>query len=111
MKNTAQETIDYLLEMRKTQEKLLAACWLRNIAGALYLESILPEVSKLKPILTNVPELPELDAKEVEQWTWQTYDVYHPLRNNVELIDSIESVRLYLKEKDAWVGNILELKE
>lgn len=44
----------------------------------------------------NIPDLK--DIPEIRQYFCEIYDPYHPIRNNIETMDSIKSIRIVLKE-------------
>jgi hypothetical protein len=86
----------------------LWAAWMRCVASSLYLEKKF-NVSG-KEIAENLDGLEQVkDRGDMLKWCSRTYDRYHKLRNNVETLDSIEEVKLYLKEKNAHLGNLLSL--
>lgn len=80
----------------------LFSSWLKAVAEAVEIEAALGEtISSVKPISKYLGNLPENYEDKILLWCNATYDVYHPLRNNVELLDSIEEVRVYRKKKES----------
>lgn len=85
---------------------ILFSDWLRCIASAILLETVYKEVFEIngKPIGNTLPELPtNITEQSSLEWANITYDRYHPTRNNVETLDSIEEVKVYFNQvSDAY---------
>jgi hypothetical protein len=116
---TIDKNILNLLFMSKNlrHDHLLWSDWLRVVASAIYLEQCFEDEFKScgKEISSNLNGLDEIptfywDRYDALRWCSDTYDVRHPLRNNVETIDSIEEVRQFLKSLDRGVS-LLNLVE
>lgn len=43
----------------------------------------------------------------IRQEFLRLYDIYHPVRNNVETLDSIESVRVWMKEHPEFFNKLM----
>jgi hypothetical protein len=102
------QTVLNLLKFSNIMEKqgeLLWAAWMRQIANAIVLEKMYPEQTKIKPIFENmdgfenIPEKGIVTVGNIIRWCQRVYNPYHVLRNNVELFDSIEEVRVLLKHE------------
>lgn len=44
---------------------------------------------------------------ECISWCLKTYSVHHKLRDNVETLDNVEAIRVFLKQRDLRVGNLI----
>ena len=99
---------DYVLEKGHT----LYATWYKCIAGAIYLEFLFKnEVEQAgKSIYHNLPEISTFTHGDnsIAKWAEKTYDVNHPLRNNVETLDSVEKVRMFLEIHNKNLSNLLK---
>ena len=99
---------DYLLEKGCT----LYGTWYKCIAGAIYLEFLFKsEVEQAgKLIYRNLPELSTFTHGDssILKWAEKTYDVNHPLRNNVETLDNVEEVKVFLETHNKNLFNLLK---
>ena len=103
-----------LLQHAKAFEKdyELWSAWLRCVASALWLEDLFTaEIhTAKKQIVDNLDGFQRINSRaDVLLWCSKTYDVYHKLRNNVETLDSVEVVRVYLKENNKDLNSMLKL--
>lgn len=117
------ENIVKLLSMAKQVEDqhILWSTWMKCVASSLYLEhkfksdfDMVTGPSK-KSILVNLELLSDVDIndwtkQDAYEWCEKTYHANHPLRFSVETLDSIESVRKFLKQKNKGLSNLLVLK-
>ena len=87
------------------EDHLLYSAWIACVYNALKLEKMFPDEVKQakKPILS---EIDIRDGDTALSWAERTYDPYHQLRNNVETLDSIEAIRVYIKENDFIINKI-----
>ena len=88
--------------LRKAED--FYASWINAIRWALEMEGLYKADIQLagKPIRDEVikSDLDKVDLTnilDVALWSQRTYDVYHALRNNVETLDSVESVRVHMQ--------------
>ena len=44
----------------------------------------------------NLPDVSNITIQEINELFLELYDVNHPIRNNIETLESVESVRQYL---------------
>lgn len=82
------------------EENRLMYSWFEYCVLGLMLEEHFEEDFKLAdkelikhfdiPVLTDIPE--------IRQYFLEIYDTHHPIRNNIETMDSIESVRNVIKD-------------
>lgn len=115
------ENIVKLLSMAKQVEDQHWSTWMKCVASSLYLEhklksdfDIVTGPSK-KSILANLELLSDVGVndwtkQDAYEWCKKTYHVNHPLRFSVETLDSIESVRKFLKQKNKGLNDLLVLK-
>lgn len=99
-----------LLEKSSTisNDYYLWSTWMGCISSALYLETLFPdEIGECgKSVYANLGNFRYVESRgDLLKWCSDTYDPYHPLRNSVETLDSIEEVREYLTNKSAEVGH------
>jgi hypothetical protein len=90
----------------------LCSSWLKCVATALFLEDKFKEdvILANKPIYKHIEKFGSKGINETycKEWFLKTYNVNHPLRFGVETLDSIEPIRVYLKDKS--FQNLLKQK-
>lgn len=97
------DLVDYLLFLAKRKQTLQSAYFEQLIDGLVYElyfpneiqaagKHIFPHLANLQPISDEMPEEEKLAIihREFER----LYDPYHPVRNNLETLDSVEEVRI-----------------
>ncbi len=99
---------DYITFIENKDKKLYSA-YFNQIIDSLILELFFYDEIKLagKEILKNLDQLDLLtnnmtdDTKMniIKNQFDKLYDVYHPLRNNIETLDSIEKIRLLISKQ------------
>jgi hypothetical protein len=90
----------------------LWSAWSTCVASAICLEVLFDKEVALakKQIWTHLEgreNWTEVTKEAALQWCSQTYDVYHPLRNNVETLDNIEEIRGFLKKHNLDIQNVV----
>lgn len=103
MDNNKEITIRNLIDFGNfiSSEDSLMGAWLQCIADALVFEELYPKEVKEagKDIWDNLDGFINLECdpnpyiEDIIKWGLRTYDRFHPLRNNVETLDSIEVIR------------------
>lgn len=86
----------------KAEGKILQASWMRCIINAVYIDVIYDTSKFGKPIISELDFVDSMDHEWKEEYFTKTYSVYHPLRNNVETLDSIEEVRQTVNFEFPW---------
>lgn len=86
----------------KFDEGSIYYSWFKWIQIALKLERMFTDEIHTagKPIAKHIDIKPITDKESAMEYFIDTYDRYHPLRNNVETLDSVEVVRIYYKNND-----------
>lgn len=106
---TTEEKIMLLRVYSNTIKDVLAKTYFLILHNALKLEKKFGEDIKRagKEINENLDLKLVTEPEDIYNEFLRLYDVYHPVRNSVETLDSIESIRLWMKDHPEYFNKFM----
>lgn len=101
--NDFQRKYDFIESVKSYfDEDSIFYSWFKWIQISLKMEQMFTDDIHLagKPIAKEIEIKSITNKEEAMEYFNETYDRYHPLRNNVETLDSVEEVRIYYKNNN-----------
>ena len=101
--NDFQRKYDFIKSVKSHfDEDTIYYSWFKWVQIALKVEQMFTDHIHLtgKAIAKHIDIKSIKNKEEAMEYFNETYDTYHPLRNNVESLDSVEEVRIYYKNNN-----------